>query len=1290
MQFLRRGLLGLLSLSVFAAGLYSQVSSTSTLSGSVVDTSGALVPGAAVTVLNSETDAVFKAVTGSNGAFSVPSLPAGTYVVTVVGTGFKESRVPNIKLDVGVPTNIQVKLEVGSQTETVTVESSAAILQTQTATVTTTLAGRQINSLPLVSREALDLVLFLPGITTPGRPRTSTVDGMGKSAINITMDGINVQDNQGKSTDGFYTYVRPRTDAVEEVTVSTGAAGADSSGEGAVQIKFVTRSGTNEYHGSLYEYNRTPWLAANYWFNNRNLAPDPNTGKAPKTRVLLNQFGGRFGGPVVIPHLINGHNKLFFFVNYEEFRLPEEGLRTRNIFDPLTQTGVFQYTTSAGVQRVNLLNLAGAAGQVNTIDPTVGKLLADIAATANHGGVIASSDPNIDTFTFINKGGQRRRFTTLRFDYNVNTRNSIEVSWNYQKLGYTGAGVDFLNNSDPAFPGFPNKADIPSIRFSGAIAWRSTLTPRIVNEIRAGLQGGTIDFFPEVNIGQFTGPVANQQGFNLGIGAAGITSATVQNAPNRHNTPVKQVNDTLSIARGAHNLTFGATFTQVTFWNYSQTAVPSITFGTDTTDPASALFTAANFPGASSTNLSTAANIYAVLTGRVTAITANANLGENGGQYVYNGPVVQRLRENEGGLFAQDSWRITPTLTANVGLRWEVEFPFVPLNNLYSQSSYAGLFGVSGIGNLFKPGTLTGQTTQYNPLPSGSAAYGTQWKNLGPSLGLAWNPNVDSSILRWFLGKGGKGVIRAGYSVAFNREGIAALQALSGNPGGTITASRNLTLGNLVTGGTDTLPLLLRQTSRLGAPSFPSTPAYPLTGAITDSVNVIDPKLKMPYVQSWSFGIQREIDKDTVIEVRYIGDHALRPWTTLNYNETNVVENGFLSEFEAAQNNLTANIAAGRGSTFKYAGPGTGTSPLPITLGYFSGVPTSAAGDATRYTSTLFANSTYVNTLAAFNPAPTSFVSSLTGNATQRANAITAGLPVNLFLVNPDKSRANLLTNFGGSTYNAGTVDVRRRFSHGFLFDVNYTFTKALQGLFETLREGPVKAVSPFGITHGLKMNWIYELPFGAGKPLLGNAHGLLQQIVGGWSIDGTGRVQSGDPFSLGDVRLVGMTRNQLQSAVGMNFNDGAKIAYFLPQDIIQNTIKAFNTSATAANGYGSLGAPSGRYIAPANGPGCIEAFAGQCGGTQAILYGPHLTRFDISAVKNFRFNDRAHLEVRAEFLNAFNNINFIVGSAQNDTNTANNFSSQSFGQVTNAYQDLSTTYDPGGRLIQFVARLTF
>ena len=790
-----------------ASVLRPQVSSTSTLSGSVLDSSAAVVPGASVTVTNQATGSVFRAVTDDHGTFRVPALSSGAYKVTVESRGFKQAQVNDIKHDVGVPTDFQVTLEVGSQTEVVTVPAEGAILQTQTAAVTTTLEGRQITDLPMISREALDLALYFPGISTPGRPRTSTVNGIGKAAINITLDGINVQDNYNKSTDGFYTYVRPRLDSVQEATVTTGVAGADNAGEGAVQIKFVTRSGTNRFHGGLYEYHRNPSLNANYWFNNRDAAPDPATGKAPRTRVLLNQFGGTAGGPLVLPGIWNRRDKAFFFVNYEEFRLPEEALRTRSIFDPAAQQGIFRYNAAGGMRQVNLLSLAAANRQTAGIDPTIAALLSDIRASASQGSVSDGNDPNLQRFTFINKGGQIRRFSTVRFDYNLNPANSLELSWNYQAMGYTGVPMDFMNNSDPAYPGFPNHASIPSNRFSGVVAWRTTLTPRIVNELRAGLQGGTLLAFPEVNVSHFTGPLANQQGFHLGIAAAGINNATVANPSTRSNTPVTQINDNLNIVRNRHSLALGFSFTQVSRWQRGATTVPGITFGVDATDPASVMFTAGNFSGASNTDLANARNIYAVLTGRVTSIVANANLDETG-QYIYNGPSVQRFRQRETGLFAQDVWRVRRNLTLNLGLRWEVQFPFVALNNRFSVTSYEGLFGISGPGNLFQPNRQTGAPTQFTALAVGRHAFRTQWNNFAPSFGLAWSLNPRS-------------VIRAGYSLAYTREGSSAFSFIANNPGGFVSASRSLTAGNLVSGsGIDTLPLLLRQPRRLGPPAF--------------------------------------------------------------------------------------------------------------------------------------------------------------------------------------------------------------------------------------------------------------------------------------------------------------------------------------------------------------------------------------------------------------------------------------------------------------------------------------
>jgi hypothetical protein len=156
----------------------------------------------------------------------------------------------------------------------------------------------------------------------------------------------------------------------------------------------------------------------------------------------------------------------------------------------------------------------------------------------------------------------------------------------------------------------------------------------------------------------------------------------------------------------------------------------------------------------------------------------------------------------------------------------------------------------------------------------------------------------------------------------------------------------------------------------------------------------------------------------------------------------------------------------------------------------------------------------------------------------------------------------------------------------------------------------------------------------------------------------------------------------------------GGSFVYYLPQDVIDNTIKGNNFSATSATGYSAQGMPSGRYIAPANSTDCIEVYSGQCGGVRHMLYGPKFMRFDLSAVKKVRLTERWNVEFRAEFLNAFNNTNFLVGSAANDTNTVStnfaNFPSAEFGKITAAYQDTSTTNDPGGRLVQLVLRINF
>ncbi len=1267
---------------------------TSQIVGSVQDQNGAVVSGASVTVKNTATGTQFKVNSSGSGAYVVPSLGSGFYTVTVEAAGFKKAVIQDVKLDVGVPATVNITLEVGAASESVVIQGGGEVLQTQSASISTTITGRQITETPLTSRDALDLVLLLPGTNTPGRPRTSTINGLPKGALNITMDGVNVQDNILKSSDGFFTYVRPRLDAVDEVTVSTATPGAESAGEGAVQIKFVTRGGSNNFTGSLYEYHRNPALNANYWFNNRDLNPKPGYTTAPRDVIILNQFGGRLGGPIRIPKLFDGRDKAFFFVNYEEYRIPEQTTRQRTILSEQARSGVFRYGTNT--TGVNLYTLAAANGQTSTPDPTIAKLLQDIRdSTKSTGAVQSLADPNVERFTFTNQGGQTRYFPTVRLDFNLTSKHKLENIWNYQL--FTGL-VDFLNSTDPSFPNFPNQGYQGSNRFSNTTALRSTLTPTIVNEARFGLTGGTVLFFPNVNRGQFTGSLANQDGFNIGIGAAGITSATVSTSPSRRNAPVKSFTDTVTWTKGAHSMSFGASLTNINFWSWSQAQVPSITLGTDATDPANSLFTTANFPGASATDLTNARNIYAVLTGRVTQIGASAILNEKTLEYTYLGANVQRGRQREYGLFAQDSWRANQNLTLTAGVRWEVQNPFVASTQVYSQTTFNELFGISGPGNLFKPGTQTGKNTQFTQFNADTNSYNVDYNNFAPSLGFAWSPVSKNGLLKKVFGEGGQTVVRGGYSIAFNREGLNVFTSiLASNPGLSITANKNLALGNL-----GTLPVLFRDKSRLAPPSFQTKPVFPNEGAITDSANAFNPNLQLGYVQSWSFGIQREINKNTVIEARYVGNRGVKLWQQYNLNEVNVLENGFLSEFKLAQANLQANIAAGRGSNFRYAGPGTGTSPLPLMLAFISGQPAANAGTVANYSSTNFANATFVNALAANAPAVGTFTSNFINTAGFRNNGITAGLPANFFLVNPGKLGGGWsIENNGRTWYDSLQVELRRRLSKGLLVQGNYTFAKAFTNAFtsssvvagqpSTLRNMALsKTISPFNVTHAVKVNWIYELPFGRNQMFGGNVGPMLDRLVGGWEFHGAARVQSGTPFNMGNVQLIGMTRNDLQKAVKMRFDDAGRVAYFLPQDIIDNTRKAFNVSATSANGYSTLGAPTGRYFAPASSGGCIEAFTGQCGTTNIVLYGPSFARYDLSIVKKTKITERVNFEFRAEFLNAFNHINFIVGNPANDTNTIGGFANATFGQVTQAYRDLSTTNDPGGRLIQLVGRINF
>jgi hypothetical protein len=1307
-QIVIRSITVLLLLLMASLAGYAQGGAASSLSGVVVDASGGVIPGAEIKVKNDATGAEYNAVAAENGTFSIPALSSGTYTATVSMASFKQSVVKGIQLIAGVPATIRVTLQVGGTNETVVVQGGAEMVQSQTANITTTLTLRQVANLPLATRNAMDFLVFLPGVTTTGNARNSTVAGVPGAAVNVTIDGVNTQDNSNKSGDSFFSMIQPRLDAIEEVTVSMATSGAESSGQGAVQIKFITRSGNNDYRGSLYWYHRNPVLNSNFWFNNRDLQPTydgtrvPCTPqqlasewdkcKAPRDRILFNQPGGRIGGPIVLPKSIfgplgfDGRDKAFFFFNYEEYRLPSEATRTRTIFNPLVDQGIYPYTVGSEIRQVNLLSLAGAKGQTSTMDPTVQKLLVDIRQSTAKGSVIARPEQTYMDFKFTNKALDLRQFITSRFDFNLTSKHRLEASWNYSIYDLT---IDLLNNGDASYPDFPSTNGYLGMRHSTSITLRSTLTPKLVNEFRTGLQAGSGLFGPGVDASMFSGSLANQDGYALGLSDAGITNVHRSTSPSRRDPPYLLFEDTLNWSRGTHSISFGGTFSNTGMWTWSQTVVPSIGFGVDTNvDPARILFDSvngpANFQGASNAQINTARDIYAVLTGRVDSIGGSAILNENTNKYAFNGPSVTRSHQRELGLFAQDSWRMRPGLTLTFGLRWELQLPFVPLNNVFSKATLADVWGPSGFDSLFKPGATGGKATEYMPYKKGDHAYNIDYKAFAPSVGFAWTPKADGGWLERLLGSSGRTVLRGGFSVAYNRYGMSTYSGIfTSNPGLTLTASRDMSLGNLVTGtGNDVLPVLFRDKSRLGPPAFPSEPNYPLTPTTSNSVRAFDPDLKTPYTMSWSFGIQRELTKDMALEVRYMATRSLQSYSTYNLNERNIVENKFLDEFKLAMANLQANIAAGKGNNFKYYGPGTGTSALPITLAYFSGFSASDATNPAKYTSSNFSNATYVNTLARTNPNPSSYAGSLYGSASQRANALAAGLPANLFVVNPSVSSAQILGNGGYNAYDGLTVELRRRMAKGLLVQANYTFAKSLGVSTSSFRQPWIKTLGGT-LPHAFKLNWVYEMPFGRGRTLFNSQSGVIDRIIGGWEFQGTGRMQAGELLNFGNVRLVGMTLNDLKEAVGLYFDDANRQIYYVPNDIRANTIAAFSTSATTSTGYStSFGVPTGRYVAPANTADCIQILSGDCAPYTNYVRGPIFTRFDLSLVKRVRFTESKNFELRAEFLNAFNFANFYGATCAG--------SGQTCGRVTSAYTDRNGQVDPGGRLVQFVVRLNF
>ena len=1275
---------------------------TTSISGVVKDSAGGVIPGATVVVKNDTTGATFEAVTTANGTYTVPALQAGAYTVTATLTGFKTAQVSNIRLALGAPATIDLTLEVGQLTDVVNVRASAELVNTTNATVQATLNSDQLNRMPTPTRNALNAVTFLPGINTPGTNRDSTVNGLPESFMQITMDGVSNNDNFLRTSDGFFASVTPRQDAVEAVTVTLAAAGAQQGGSGAITIGFQTRSGGNRFSGSLYEYYRRPNLNSNYYFNKIN--------NLPKGDVGLDQYGGRVGGPIVVPGLFDGRGKAFFFGNYEQIRYPNEFTRTRSALHPRALDGWFRYEVGGTIREVNVLTLAAANSQIATRDVTVMSLLNKIqAGMATTGTINTTADPLVNSYVWLSPSKLFEHQPTGRIDYNITDSH---------RLSFTGATIwaertsDYLNGTDARFPGSTNIRDFKSKRPLFSLTLRSTLSQNVVNELRGGITArwGQSNFgFPSSTPSRNDpSSFADQDGYAVDFDQnIGLTNWWVNNGPSWRAAPTYSLTNTLNWQRGAHSLQVGAEWLRATARESAQQIVPGINLGFNTQfDPAAGLFSTTNFPNASAGQLTDARELYALLTGRVISVTGQAALDPKTNKYVAFGPRTRAGQIEVFSGFVQDSWRVTPTLTVNVGLRYDLQTPFAANNDIMSAAALADVCGISGIGenttvynrcNFFKPGANTGKAIpEFAQLTAGTQGYSTDKNNLAPSLSVAWRPNVQSGWLRTLLGNPDQATIRAGWAVAYERQGMNQFTGVFGaNPGSTITLTRDTNTG-LVPAG-EAWPVLFSQKNRLYNGSFNETPSFPILTRPdrADSISAFSPDIKVGRAQTWNVGIQRSIGEDMAVEVRYVGTRGTDQWSTLNYNTIrgeSLLANGFLNEFKNAMANLKANNAAGgsRAGSFAYFGAGTGTAPLPIYLAYLNG--RTDATNAAAYTggTSTWASTTFASRMSPASPSPNTSAGDLDGNLTRRNNALAAGLPANFFIPNPRVNGVSVTDSGAFSDYHALQVDLRRRLSKGLSASVNYQYAIERGSAFDGFSFGRTMEDSG-NVRHAFKGQWDWTIPVGRGQRFGSDMHPLLDAVLGGWSMNGVGRIQA-RTLDFGNVRLVGMTRKELTDMYKFykrtNASTGRTEIWMLPEDVILNTRRAFSVSNTAATGTAytgystSLGAPTGRYIAPANTEACIQSRAGDCAPRATLIRAPWFTRFDVGVTKRFNLRGTMNIEVRGDVLNLFDNVNF--------NPVANPGTGATIFQVTSAYTDASNTYDPGGRLGQLMIRFNW
>jgi hypothetical protein len=1290
------------------------------LRGEVTDPSGAAIPNATIHLINAGTNAVRTTTTDGQGDYIYLQVEPGLYRLEVEAGGFSKYARTGIELQVNLPATVNVKLNLGSQVQTVTVTEAAPILNSTDASEGNTMGQMQLEQLPIEARDIVQLLSLQPGVVytsdrtdldTGNDTRSGAVNGERSDQSNVTLDGVD--DNQQSSGEAFSSVLPVPIESVEEFRVTTSNYGADEGRSSGAQVALVTKGGTNSYHGSLYEFNRSGIGEANdYFIKQSELGSDePNV----PPHLVRNVFGASLGGPVK-------KDRLFVFLNYEGHRQSEADSAERTVPSASLRDGVIMYLCDQGgtgepldSRCTNPSTVTGKSGATYTVP-------ADYYAlgytNSSSGGTpqsqIVAMDPlgigpssvaltyfntyplpndpttgdgvNYIGYRFAAPSTQNFEWLVGRVDYKLTANGNHTLFWR-------GSGRNDITNGDPFLPGTPPETTTLDRSKGFVLGYTALLRSNLVNNFHYGLTRQSIS-----NQGDSNQPWIYIRGLDQGVTYS-----------NDFTLPVHDFVDDLTWTKGTHSLNFGTDIrlirntsgNQNLSYSYATANSEWLDVGGFAGKP-SPFNPACNATFSNTGNCLAADNYPAVddsfstsydfpligMLGMVTEDNAQYNYHLNanatGTALAQGAPVVRHFSTNELDFYVQDSWKVRPSLTFNYGLRYEYMtpvgetdgqevMPTFPLGDWFNQRA---VNAESGIPSNFSPNisfNLAG------PAYGKSGYYGAQTKNFAPRISLAWSPQSTDGFMHRIFGDPSKSVIRAGFGMyydhfgyelvqSFDQNGAFGLATNLGNPAQVESAFSSPRLTSF-----NTIPTTDNTGAQIYLPAPPASfpEQFPL-----DNFCIcwgIDNHLKTPYSYAIDLSYERQLTRGMSLEVAYVGHLAHRllaqddlaspmnlvdPKTKITYFQA---ASALAKIYEVPTPPATSTItAASVGPTAAY----WSDMVQPLQPGGSYSQVCSGGGTQSVIQAVYDLYSCYAgNETSALDVWDQYGIP----DASLSTSYFPVGGPFSYFQNQYSSLYAwRTMTN---SAYNGLQVTLKQEFSHGLQFDFNYTYSKSIDIASDAERVGPYgglggsiinawdpnqgKAVSDFDLRHQVNANWVWQLPFGRGRAFGHDIGNGLDALVGGWQLSSVARWSSGFPVTVDNGGFY-PTDWQLEGHASLT---GAPIP----------------TGKTIVDGYLNMFTdPAAAFAA------MRHAYPGETG-ARNVIRGDGYAGLDLGLDKTWKmpYNERHSLEFSWNVFNVPNLTRFNVQTASLEIDTAS-----TFGRYTNLLTN--------PRIMQFGLRYAF